>query len=167
MPPPISAGERTGWSWCCGRCEVRGRRARGAKSPSGLAGSASSPLRGAPFARACPRESLLTQWGGDERSEVGGALQRVHQQPPHPAPRPTKKRPTLCSVGRNFYATLQITCTGRPAWSDARNGHRRQPGSSRTEPWRDPGRREPDGCNESRWPGSPDTWTYRRPWRSG
>ena len=22
----------------------------------------------------CPRESLLTQWGGDERSEVGGAF---------------------------------------------------------------------------------------------
>ena len=157
------------------------------QSPSGLASSASpsdpdpsvaprhlptqrgvTPLRGEPFLRGLrPRESLLTQWGGDERSEVGGALQRCPSTAAPPRARPTKKRPTLCSVGRNFYATLQITCTGRPAWSDARNGHRRQPGSSRTEPWRDPGRREPDGCNESRWPGSPDTWTYRQPWRSG
>ena len=33
-----------------------------AAKPLSLAGSASSPLRGAPFARLCPRESLLTQW---------------------------------------------------------------------------------------------------------
>ena len=37
------------------------------KSPSGLAGSASSLLHGQ-----SPRESLLTLWGGDERSKVGG-----------------------------------------------------------------------------------------------
>ena len=119
-------------------------------------------LRGLAREKASSRSGEVTS---EAKSE--GLCSAVHQQPPHPAPRPTKKRPTLCSVGRNFYATLQITCTGRPAWSDARNGHRRQPGSSRTEPWRDPGRRGPDGCNESRWPGSPDTWTYRRPWRSG
>ena len=95
------------------------------------------------------------------------AIQRRSCGPGIPGPYRAIKNAPILADGGTFYATLQITCTGRPAWSGARNGHRRQPGSSRTGPWRDPGRREPDGCNESRWPGSPDTWTYRRPWRSG
>ena len=51
------------------------------KSPSGLASSASSPQSEEPFLRGlCPRESLLTQWGGDERSEVGGAFAPCRQR---------------------------------------------------------------------------------------
>ena len=145
-----------------------GRRARGAKSPSDFASLVTSPLREEAFSRAKPAQKAphaVGSWPSLRGLRGFAALSISSRLTPRPAPQ--KKRPTLCSVGRNFYATLQITCTGRPAWSDARNGHRRQPGSSRTEPWRDPGRRGPDGCNESRWPGSPDTWTYRRPWRSG
>ena len=36
--------------------------------------------RGAFLRELCPRESLLTQWGGDERSEVGGAFAPCRQR---------------------------------------------------------------------------------------
>ena len=87
----------------------------------------------------------------------------------------SKKTPPPCRFrqkrGCLIYAALPdcagLTCTVRPAWSGARNDPRRPSGSFRTVPWRGRGRHGTDGCNGSRWPGSPGILPSCQPWRSG
>ena len=51
-----------------------GRLREGAKAPQASQARASSPLRGAPFCAGFARVRASPLRGGDERSEVGGAL---------------------------------------------------------------------------------------------
>ena len=98
------------------------------------------------------------------------------------AARQTKNRPAACKGdGTVLYLAGQagractraqallsgVTCTARPACSDARSGPRLPSGSRQTAGWHAPGRRGSGGCSGSRWTGSPDTCSYRPPWRRG